>query len=199
MTWILTCSYFQITCTNIFFSFFRYGWRGCQQPSWRLEDHCQPDPGRQGPVIVPTTLLRRGWPLGEGILFGQARNPISNHLVLRWWIEGLGSCVSGGGRRSYHPLCRRHPALHPPHGLHWQFHRLLPILHLALHFPLSSPKTHYEYHGHGLRHFHHSPWRHFWPSRHVLFCQSPTKGLCAWSARLKRPKSFKWDLNLLNT
>ena len=103
------------------------------------------------------------------MLTGKTRNQISNHLVSGRRFESVGSRLQGGSGCLDHPLCHRHPSLYHLDGLHWQFYRLLFVLHLACNVPLEIASAFNELDGHGLRHLYYLFRPDVWAHRHVLF------------------------------
>ena len=58
-----------------------------------------------------------------------------------WRAQGLGSWVSSGRGGGNDRVCSGHPTFHNFDGFYRQFHRLLPLLHLACNFPLKAEKV----------------------------------------------------------
>merc|ERR1719239_891896 len=79
--------------------------------------------------------------------------------------------------RDHHLVCRLHPPLLDPDGLHRKLHRLPPLLRLALRLPPQTSETRDGVGHHVLGHLHHLPWlclRYCW---HVLLRHCSTQSV----------------------
>ena len=85
----------------------------------------------------------------------------------------MGSRLQGGRGGSNHSIRHRYSPLYHFDGLHWEFHWLLFILHLAGDFPLEIATAFHELDGYGLRHLYHLFRPDLWGPGHVLLWQGP--------------------------
>ncbi|KAL1473307.1 hypothetical protein MTO96_003857 [Rhipicephalus appendiculatus] len=149
-----------------------------QQPAHQgFQNRRQPDPGRQGAILLPAALLRRLGPDRARLLQGATEDPVPVLLRHRRRAAGVGTGPAGGARHIHHAPGHLDTLLRPAHGSDRELHRHHVVLHLALLLPHEAQVGHHGVVLHQLGGVHHVLRRLLGARRHLHLVRGSRGGL----------------------